>query len=318
MSCYHPLLYNRSDLLNPETGKFQGYVSRWIPPEERIYDGHYTYIDIPCGKCIGCRLEYAQNWANRMSLEASLWPSDRIFFLTMTYDNMHLPVVVKDGVLSSTLVKRHVQLFMKRLRFHFAPDKIRFFCSGEYGDKTNRPHYHAIVFGLPLNDLVFYSRSAIGNNYYNSPTLDKLWDQGFVVVSQANWQTMNYTARYVVKKLRGFDAIAYKMSGIEPPFSLMSNRPGIGAGAYDPEMFSKSCIVLSNGRTASIPRYFKKILERSDPDMAKELSDLLLLRSDVRYNNLSKVLQTDYKSYLDAQEFVKNSAISFLNSTKSL
>lgn len=102
--------------------------------------------------------------------------------------------------------------------------------AGEYGDQTFRPHYHALLFGLRLDDLRFYKR--VGDyNYYNSPWLQKLWPFGFVVVGEACFETAAYTARYITKKLNGEAADKYKMLNIQSEFALMSRKPGIG-GAY--------------------------------------------------------------------------------------
>ena len=316
MSCYHPLLYIQSDCLSLDTGKPVGKIIPWIPPENRITEDHYRYIEVPCGKCIGCRLDYARTWATRMSLEASLYPPEEVFFITLTYDDAHLPIVAKNGTVSSTLVKRDVQLFMKSLREAIYPNRIRFFASGEYGDKTNRPHYHLIIFGLKLDDLSFYKKSQ-NFIYYNSPFIERIWSKGFVVVTLANYQTMNYTARYVVKKLRGADSSIYSLSGIMPPFALMSNRPGIGAGAYDPSYFDKSCIILPGGKSASIPRYFKKIFERLDPAAYSNYTQRNLIAAEISQSNILKYISS-YDDYLNRCEFVKNSAINFLNSTKKL
>jgi len=75
--------------INPDTGKYNGYVTSWVPLELRRPD--YQYTDIPCGKCRGCRLDYAREWANRMFLEAALSPDDSCWFVTLTYDDAHIP-----------------------------------------------------------------------------------------------------------------------------------------------------------------------------------------------------------------------------------
>ena len=97
---------------------------------------------------------------------------DSAYFVTLTYDDFHIPKAYypdpETGEVhtSYTLCKRDFQLWMKRLRKKFSDDKIRFFACGEYGGQTKRPHYHAIVFGLHLNDLVKYKTVKEGDSYY--------------------------------------------------------------------------------------------------------------------------------------------------------
>lgn len=96
-------------------------------------------LNVPCGKCMACRIARSREWTTRLIHELSYW--DKASFVTLTYDNEHLPS-------DNSLSVRHWQLFMKRLRKQVEPLKIKYFASGEYGDKFGRPHYHAIIFGL--------------------------------------------------------------------------------------------------------------------------------------------------------------------------
>ena len=109
-----------------------------------------TCLKIPCGQCVGCRLEYSRQWAVRCCHESSL----HIYncFITLTYDPEHLP---DDGSLDI----KHFQKFMKRLRDKLHPLRIRFFHCGEYGDKTRRPHYHALIFGYSFPDRKILKKS---------------------------------------------------------------------------------------------------------------------------------------------------------------
>ena len=73
-----------------------------------------------------------------------------------------------------SLRKRDFQLFMKRLRKKYSDDRIRFYACGEYGSETFRPHYHAILFGLHLDDLELY-KSKDSYKYFTSPGLQRVW-----------------------------------------------------------------------------------------------------------------------------------------------
>lgn len=107
---------------------------------------------------------------------------DSSYFVTLTYDDLHVPKSyypdpeTGEAHTSFTLCKRDFQLWMKRLRKKFSDDKIRFFACGEYGGQTKRPHYHVIVFGLHLNDLVKYKTVQEGDSYYTYYNSDSLQD----------------------------------------------------------------------------------------------------------------------------------------------
>ncbi len=177
------------------------------------------FIEIPCGKCMECRLKYSREWANRMMLESL--DHDSNFFLTLTYDDDH--VHINDFGLK-TLYKKDFQDFMKRLRRYVEPDHIRFFAAGEYGDHTLRPHYHAIIFGLKISDLDPFGYSS-GFPVYISKSINKLWEQGHVLISSISWDTCAYTARYVVKKANHYSKDSFHFAHVEPEFCLMSRRP---------------------------------------------------------------------------------------------
>lgn len=254
-----------------------------------IADG-FQCIDIPCGKCIGCRIEYSRQWANRMMLE--LQYHDSAYFVTLTYSDDFLPrnpVFDEDTgeylMDSFSLRKKHLSKFMKHLRKHFPDQKIRFFGVGEYGSTTFRPHYHVILFGLKLDDLKLYKRTPQGDVLYTSKSLNECWsnylgkdssgvdryDQiGWCVVAPVTWETCAYCARYVTKKMSGPLEKQYDNLNLEPPFSLMSRRPGIARQWYEdhPNWNEKEFINVSTkdgARKFRPPRYFDKLLEIDCP-----------------------------------------------------
>lgn len=320
MPCYHPLTRIVSNTLNLDTGKYSGTVVPFIPHDKRLPD--VKYQDIPCGQCLGCRLDYSRKWADRLMMESKEY--DHVWFVTLTYDDFHLPTSARTDPQTGevlnfvpTLSKRDVQLFMKNLRKALAPERVRYFCSGEYGDKTFRPHYHLILFGGDLCDLVFYKRSPRGDLYYNSETLSKAWrNKGHVVVSAATYETMLYTSRYVTKKLKGFESVFYKMNGILPPFSVMSRKPGLGANTFSKDLMLYDKIILPEGRRASHPRYFQKLLERDFPDFYDEYKMEREKRNDVRTQILLDSIEVPYLDYLSIQEKNLKSRISVLDSVK--
>lgn len=268
---------------------FDPWTSDAPPPEcTPAFSGQL----IRCGHCVGCRLDKSREWANRCLLE--LQQHDSAYFVTLTYDDEHVPTVhTPRGDLAHTLCKRDFQLFMKRLRKRIAPARIRYFACGEYGGKTFRPHFHAIIFGLQLTDLVPYSKNGRGDILYLSDFLTSCWARpvdgvrqtcvtplsdrfvpfGRVLVSPVTYATCAYTARYTTKKLYGKDGEFYERMGIEPPCLLMSRHPGIGAGYYDshPDMLDYSFVSVpteDGGKKFRPPKYFDKFLqeEMSDED----------------------------------------------------
>lgn len=268
---------------------------------------HLKYQEIPCGKCSGCRMAYARSWADRCMLE--LQYHDSAYFITLTYDDQHLPLSAYvdnetgEVMPSATLLKRDFQLFMMRLRKHFG-EGVRFFAAGEYGSQTFRPHYHAIIFGLKLPDLAYWKRAIDTGlqdsfRYYTSPMLEKIWGQGFVCVGEVSWETCAYTARYVMKKLKGPAAQFYSDFGLEPPFTLMSRRPGIAKQYYldHPECMEYDYINISTpngGKKIRPPHYYHKLYEVDEPEpsatmkltrkkMAEEVRKLKLEQTGLSY-----------------------------------
>lgn len=210
MPCYHPLpaWYSKR---RGESGK-RGVVFN-------VADGFKDkQIDLPCGRCIGCRLERSRQWAVRCVHEAALWDSN--CFVTLTYDEENCP---KDG----GLIPEHFVLFMKRLRACYGAG-IRFFHCGEYGEKLGRPHHHAILFNFDFADKRFHSRSSDGNVLYTSAELERLWRFGFCTVGACTFESAAYIARYSLKKITGSAAESH-YQGRKAEYLTMSRKPGIGA-----------------------------------------------------------------------------------------
>lgn len=215
---------------------------------------------ISCGQCIGCRLDWAGDWAARCEKEAKLYEHNR--FITLTYDDAHLPIGGGDR---STLVKRDYQLFMKRLRKAYPTNAIRFFAVGEYGEVNQRAHFHALLFNHHFPDERLWKPSK-RFPLYLSQHLQELWGHGFTSVGSVSFQSAAYVARYVIKKLTG------KRSDYldrERPFVLMSRRPGIGSAwfeKYKDEIYPKGELVVGEGKLRRTPRYFDNKYREWDPD----------------------------------------------------
>lgn len=237
-------------------------------------------LAIPCGRCIGCRLEHSRQWAVRCMHEASLH-SDNCF-LTLTYDDEHLPI---DGSLNRSVISK----FIKRLRSKYC-GKFKFFYCGEYGDLNRRPHYHVCVFGFDFKDKSFWKNSA-GCRLYVSDELSSLWQFGFSTIGSLTFDSAAYVARYCTKKITGEQAKDH-YGDLLPEFGQASLRPAIGRDWIDKFGFSDvypfdTCVTdtAGGGRGYSKPpRYYDKRLEQLDSEayeaMKKKRFESGLLRED--------------------------------------
>jgi len=226
---------------------------------------------LPCGQCIGCRLERSRQWAIRLMKERKL--HDRSSFLTLTYTDDHLPRLPSGR---PTLVLDDVQLFLKRLRKHFEPNPLRFFQCGEYGEQTARPHHHMILFGEDFcKDRVRVEDSRSGFAQYKSETLHKLWaknsapwQKARITISEVSFESAAYVARYCLKKHTGKGS-KFFYAGRKPEFVTMSRNPGIASRyfeEYRTDIYPHDEVIPDLGRPAGLPpRYFDKLLEKVDP-----------------------------------------------------
>lgn len=210
---------------------------------------------LPCGTCIGCRTSRAREWAYRCWLE--LYEHDHAATVTLTYADEHLP---------SGLQKPHLQGYLKRLRSRREGTTVRFFASGEYGDTTERPHYHALIFGLHQDD----------------PALIESWGKGHVHTDKVTPASVAYVAGYVAKKLgwqQEYDELIDTNTGEvlrerrEPPFIQMSRRPGIGGEARRNRHAWRDTAIY-HGNKIPVPRFLHKAwLDNATDDQKLKLQE---------------------------------------------
>lgn len=259
MTCYHPVPVWRSKEVNA-SGK------RPVVFAEHLgIDG--TRFDLPCGKCIGCRLDRAQEWRGRLMHE--LQDHRLSAFLTLTYSDANLPA-------GGVLVKKHMQDFLKRLR-KATGGGIRFFACGEYGDTTQRPHYHAIIFGHDWADKKMYKTTKQGNKLYMSESLNSMWGHGNCWIGAVTADSCGYVARYIMKKVTGDQAKDHyervdpktgEIYQLPPEYIHMSTRPAIGRNFYEKhkkQIHTQDSVVIK-GKLQKVPRYYDKQLEKEDPE----------------------------------------------------
>lgn len=250
-----------------------GYKSKELTANGKrkiTFDRSAGYSDLPlklpCGQCIGCRLERSRQWALRCVHEASLY--DHNTFITLTYNNQSLP---EDGSLN----KKHFQKFMKRYRKKYPHLKIRFFHCGEYGTKNKRPHYHAIIFNHDFTDKELWQNRK-GTKLYTSKTLQSLWPHGFSTIGDVTFESAAYVARYIMKKVTGDQAESHyqaidpetgEIHTLQPEYTTMSRKPGIAHdwyNRYKTDVYPSDFIILK-GQKMKPPKYYDTIYELEQP-----------------------------------------------------
>lgn len=266
-------------------------------------------LQLPCGRCVGCRLERSRQWAIRIMHESQCHNSN--CFITLTYDDKHLPD-------NGSLVYKDFQDFMKRLRKSLPDRKVRYFVAGEYGDQLGRPHFHACIFGydFSLSKTTPVRKNAQGDVIYQSAELDVLWGNGFASVGALTFQSAAYVARYVLKKVTGSKADAHykivepdtgEIVGLRvPEFCAMSLKPGIGANwfaRFHADVFPHDYVV-ANGFPSKPPRYYDVLLKRISPDVLEDI------KFDREVDGLSRY-QDNTPERLAVRETVAKSRLSF-------
>ncbi len=266
-----------------ENGGWQG-----IKPDDRAP----IKMRVPCGQCLGCRIDRRKQWGARIMHEASEYRDNS--FLTLTYRDkiqcnkhqlkhgFHMPE-------SGSLVKSHHQKFMKRLRHHYPDRRIRYYQCGEYGDETNRPHYHSCLFNLSFHDEQLYSQNH-GNPLFTSETLENLWGYGFATVGDLTYESAQYVAGYVLAKVTGARADDHyhridergNSYWLQPEYATMSTgaKKGDGIGAawfktYHEDVFpDQDMPVPGVGIVRGIPRYYGDLYADISPAGMAEVTKL--------------------------------------------
>lgn len=315
MKCTHPLVAIDLNQFNKNPKKdlvfmasIESDVDKLITHELINYKGHhYTPIQIPCGKCMACRINKASEWATRIMLEAKVHPKDTCFFVTLTYCDDELVYVDDvDGSTRPTLVPQHLTKFMKDLRryyeYHYCWTGIRFFSVGEYGSLYLRPHFHVILFGFPLFDKkIFCIRHK--QPVYHVPVLDKVWGKGFVECTPLTYESAAYVARYTQKKVNGFITQAH-YGNLEPEFLRMSRNPGIGRTYFDfynDVIYETDSIpIIKKGKVSEVKpsKYYDKLFDIENPDLMLEIKKRRIEAADKANYDLRKNTDMSYSEYL--------------------
>lgn len=205
-------------------------------------------ILVPCNRCVFCLTNRRQAWVFRLEKENK--DAENSYFLTLTYDDENIPIN-DSGV--QTLDKKDIQKFHKSLRKDISKQGrpcFRYYAVGEYGTKTNRPHYHVIGFNIPFQTV---------------SNLDRIWNKGFVKVGSVTGDSINYVTKYLINE----DERKYE--GIQKPFAMMSLKPALGSGYLEANrknhIKAESNYVVRNGVKMKMPRYYR---DRIFPKVMRE------------------------------------------------
>jgi len=223
-------------------------------------------VTLPCGQCVGCRLERSRQWAIRCVHEAQM--HDDNSFITLTFNDQHLP---DDHSLDIVVFQK----FMKRLRKRLSPKLIRFYACGEYGETYGRPHYHACIFGYSFPDKKYWKTSN-GHMLYRSALLEATWTYGYSSIGQVSFDSAAYVARYILKKINGANAAAHyeytnpetgEITNLKPEYTNMSRRPGIGSkwlDKYLSDIYPSDFVVINNKQMRP-PKFYDAKFELFSP-----------------------------------------------------
>ena len=284
MPCNYPIQAYRSNQIGPNGKKVIVFDSK--------KGNIHTALEVPCGKCIGCRLDRSRMWAMRCSLEASMHQVNS--FVTLNYaDENKTQLGLQKGIsknprrygkeveyVLAPTVKEDLQNFIKKLR-HRKPE-VRYYACSEYGEfgPGHHPHYHICLFGTDFKySGVVPGQDPEGDILYKSEELEELWPHGFHSIGAVNAKTAGYTARYCTKKINGelakhhytvVDRFTGRRSQVPTEQAYMSRDPGIGATWYDKYKDDiKKDYLQVEGKMYAIPRYFRERLEETHPEIAK-------------------------------------------------
>jgi hypothetical protein len=268
MQCYRPVMLT-----------FDNYYFK------RGIKNNKTSMFVPCGKCLACLSQKSREWTMRLSHEWSYYNERNSIFLTLTYDNQHLPD-------NYSLNRRDVQLYLKRLRK--AGLNFKYLCAGEYGFKYGRPHYHLIVFGIRNENHLEIRKVNKSNKarYKIDKLLYDKWNKGGIVIGYCSKESIQYCSQYTLK---GFHTylnrkdyfLLYKR---EKPYRVMSKGIGKRYALDNKLSLYESLYILYNNIKVSIPRSYLKWIDKSGLYIIDKIKEYSLIKAD-------DDIQTLYSNY---------------------
>lgn len=255
----------------------------------KTFGGKYRRIELtPCGQCVPCLLNYSRDKATQIMLEKEFgfdgepYPDGTTWMITATYKDEYLPQHKTVNTDTGEIFKgislniKDDQDFMKLLRYYYPNMKMKRVVAGEYGSKSGRPHYHSIVFGLPLDYTKFktWNVNKWGQRTWRLDDLDEIWGKGMVNIARVEWQNAAYVARYALKKAFKKDKNWYQAQGMLPEFIHWSN--GIGKNYfidnYEKIYETDSVPIINNhGDIVKPPKSYDRMLKEIDPSLYEKI-----------------------------------------------
>lgn len=355
MPCYRPNLilfdtrttpFKKLRFVSANSKDFVGYEyfdaeNKFLESLQNNYHRGERWIRVPCGQCAGCREAKSREWAVRCMLEAEQYPDrDGLTFnwhITLTYDEDTLPrydeIINKrtgefkdadneNGILRYSDFQDFKKRLLEHWRFKYNWTGIKFYMCGEYGGQTQRPHYHCIFFNMPLDPskLKIHAMNKDGPIYL-CDEIQKIWNKGFISITEVSWDICAYVARYVMKKRYGsLSQDEYFDASMVPEFTHMSNRQAIGKKFFDKnfQMIYANDEIILKGHACKIqrskpPKYYDKLFKDIYPDDYKVLADKR--KRSVELNNKLKLNNTTLteRDYLKVLERQKKDQLSCFN-----
>lgn len=230
----------------------------------------------PCGSCLSCRINKASEWALRLVHEQAYY--DKSCFITLTYDNEHLPK-------NYSVQKRHLTNFFKLLRYYSEKQnrKIKYFGVGEYGEDNYRPHYHAIIFGID-----FTENKVNSDNLITEGIIKQAWSNGQIHIGTVTHESAQYVAGYMLKsqQIMGKKGILYYAeTNREPPFKLSSQGIGLRFAQAEKDNIQKNNYIPFKKEKKPIPVYYRKKLDLDITEI-----------TEIAIKNSNKVLEYHMKN----------------------
>lgn len=217
-----------------------------------------------CGRCPACKLKRVQLWSLRL-LHHSEQYEDSVF-LTLTYSPENL--IIRTGSKVPMLSKTDLQKFLKRLRIilyrNHRNSEISYYGCGEYGDRTGRPHYHILIFGIGVLEAEFIKQA---------------WDLGLVDIGSVTPASIRYVSSYIDKKVLG---PRQAFMGREPEFQLASNKIGADWISDNMEKLLYNAALVFQGKNYPLPRYYLQKLRALFPDAADGVAIRIALQADLQ------------------------------------
>lgn len=214
------------------------------------------FIDVPCGKCHSCRKQKANAWRLRLNSEFEKYPNS--VFITLTFNNEYLRRFKYEP-------NRAVRLWLDRIRKRLGK-QVRHFVIGEYGETTNRFHYHGILFDVPDN--------------FTVDTLSETWQYGFCYIGWCTKKTITYILKYITK-------VDDSGKTVKIPRIVASK----GLGVHFVEQYRNEplktrkmpFLTVGNGAKIPLPRYIKQ--KMFDEDELCQMRVSYYLKPFERYVN---------------------------------